>query len=232
LSGEPEGTVIALESGDNQIARFAPGERNSFDTAELLRALREPSVSLWELLQAVQSSYYLATEKRQTPYLYGFLSNPLWLRRTTPVAPAQADVAAEAWPDLSNSESPDLMDASRASSRTRPSPPASGGERRSCAGEERRRCQREARNRLRRQLKSRLAPFSKTREKVFRDSGRKQHPYTYGGVVWWLRPAAGVVAPRLGTLQSGSSNTEVDQGFAQGGQFRGATATLSKWTIC
>ena len=84
---QPEGTLIAYASAHNQIAGFSTGERNSVYTAALLAELRHPLGSLKEMLEKAQSRVYQATVGKQTPYLYGFLSGPVYFgARPSPAA--------------------------------------------------------------------------------------------------------------------------------------------------
>jgi hypothetical protein len=86
VSGKPEGTVIAFASAHLQPAGFAPGNRNSDYTQELLAALRQPRLpDLEALFMQVRARVYERTNKKQTPYLYGFLSGPVYLSGAAPV---------------------------------------------------------------------------------------------------------------------------------------------------
>ncbi len=78
MDGKPEGTLIAYASAHNQVARY-DGSRNSFYTSELLPQLREPGVDLKAVFERVQNRVFERTSHQQTPYLYGFLSGPLYL---------------------------------------------------------------------------------------------------------------------------------------------------------
>jgi hypothetical protein len=79
MNGKPEGTIIAYASGHNQVALYNSGQRNSFYTAELLSTLGQPGTELKGMLEGVQYRVYEKTGQKQTPYLYGFLSGPLYL---------------------------------------------------------------------------------------------------------------------------------------------------------
>jgi formylglycine-generating enzyme required for sulfatase activity len=99
IGGQPEGTLIAYASAHNQVARFSDGARNSAYTAELLAELRQPGASLKEMLEAAQGRVFRATAGKQTPYLYGFLSGPLYLAGKPGVAarvPA-ANLCGDGW---------------------------------------------------------------------------------------------------------------------------------------
>ncbi len=102
LKGNAEGTMIAFASAHNQIARFDNKARNSFYTAALLESLRQPG-DLKGLLETVQRKVFERTGRQQIPYLYGFLSGPVYLggepRRGLVSSPAAltADAATEAW---------------------------------------------------------------------------------------------------------------------------------------
>jgi hypothetical protein len=78
MDGKPEGTLIAYASAHNQVARY-DGSRNSFYTSELLAEMRQPGADLKAIFERVQNRVYERTGHQQTPYLYGFLSGPLYL---------------------------------------------------------------------------------------------------------------------------------------------------------
>jgi len=98
ISGKAEGTLIAFASADNQVARYETGQRNSFYTAELLTALNQSPGDLKTLLEQVQQRVFLKTQRQQTPYLYGFLSAPLFLGAAPPLPiPPADDLERQAW---------------------------------------------------------------------------------------------------------------------------------------
>ena len=112
IEGRPEGTLIAFASAHKQGALFDASERNSLYTKRLLAALKSPNGDLRGLLQEVQSQVYQDTKHQQTPYLYGFLSGPLYLtgaeRSNNTVA--KFDAAAEAWALVRDSKIPEDFD--------------------------------------------------------------------------------------------------------------------------
>jgi len=79
VEGRLEGTVIAFASAHKQDSYFDARDRNSLYTKRLLRALNDPSGDMELLLKGVQREVYQDTAHRQTPYLYAFLSGPLYL---------------------------------------------------------------------------------------------------------------------------------------------------------
>jgi hypothetical protein len=88
VAGRPEGTIIAFASAHLQPAGFTPGRRNSDYTQELLAALRQPRLpDLEALLMDVRGRVFERTNRTQTPYLYGFLSGPLYLAGAPAVLP-------------------------------------------------------------------------------------------------------------------------------------------------
>jgi len=111
IEGRPEGTLIAFASAHKQGALFDARERNSLYTKRLLAALQTPGTDLRGLLEGVQRDVYRDTQHQQTPYLYGFLSGPLYLAGAprNDVAP-KVDAAAEAWSLIRNSRNPDDFD--------------------------------------------------------------------------------------------------------------------------
>ncbi len=116
MNGKSEGTIIAYASGHNQVARYETGERNSFYTAELLAALRQPGDHLKGLFEQVQSRVFERTKEKQTPYLYGFLSGPVYLggepvaKVEAPVAAPAVDLAAESWRLIQDSKDPAVFE--------------------------------------------------------------------------------------------------------------------------
>jgi hypothetical protein len=86
MDGKPEGTLIAYASAHNQVARY-DGSRNSFYTSELLAEMRQPGADLKGIFERVQNRVYERTGHQQTPYLYGFLSGPLYLVGVAAPAP-------------------------------------------------------------------------------------------------------------------------------------------------
>lgn len=86
MEGKPEGTLIAYASAHNQVARY-DGSRNSFYTSELLTQLRQPTADLKAIFERVQNRVYERTDHAQTPYLYGFLSGPVYLAGVVAPAP-------------------------------------------------------------------------------------------------------------------------------------------------
>jgi uncharacterized caspase-like protein len=86
MDGKPEGTLIAYASAHNQVARY-DGSRNSFYTSELLAEMRQPGADLKGIFERVQNRVYERTGHQQTPYLYGFLSGPLYLVGSAAPAP-------------------------------------------------------------------------------------------------------------------------------------------------
>jgi len=89
------GTLIAFASAHKQDALFDASRRNSLYTGQLLAVLRQPGEELKGLLEDVQRRVYQETNHRQTPYLYGFLSGPLYLAGGPPAAAPGRDLAAE-----------------------------------------------------------------------------------------------------------------------------------------
>ncbi len=117
MSAKPEGTIIAYASGHNQVARFETGERNSYYTAELVAALRQPGDDLEGLFKQVRGRVFERTGQRQTPYLYGFLSGPVYLageppaaRIEAPVRTPRVDPAVEAWNGIKDSKDPAVFE--------------------------------------------------------------------------------------------------------------------------
>ena len=109
IEGKPEGTLIAFASAHKQDAMFDASRRNSLYTGRLLTALNRPDSDLKGLLETVQRQVYQDTAHTQTPYLYGFLSGPLFLAgapvlRDDP-AP-KVDAASETWSLIRNSQNP------------------------------------------------------------------------------------------------------------------------------
>src|SRR5262249_4839124 len=108
MEAKPEGTLIAYASAHYQAARFRSSDRNSFYTSELLTALRLPMTDLKSAFEQVQRQVYEQTNHTQTPYLYGFLSGPLYLNGV-PVESSQLarvpaiDLCAEAWAEVKDS---------------------------------------------------------------------------------------------------------------------------------
>jgi TPR repeat protein len=79
-SGRPEGTLVAFGSAHNQVSRFVPGERNSVYTGAVLRTVAaRPDRDLKSLLEDVQILVFSESNHEQVPYLYGFLSNVVYL---------------------------------------------------------------------------------------------------------------------------------------------------------
>jgi formylglycine-generating enzyme required for sulfatase activity len=123
IEGRPEGTLIAFASAHKQDALFDARQRNSLYTGRLLAALKSPDADFKGLLEGVQRQVYEDTRHQQTPYLYGFLSGPLYLASlnagvasgsasrgdVTPVTP-RLDAAAEAWALLRDSKTPEDFD--------------------------------------------------------------------------------------------------------------------------
>ena len=116
IEGRPEGTLIAFASAHKQDALFDARQRNSLYTGRLLSALKGPDADFKALLEGVQRQVYEDTRHQQTPYLYGFLSGPLYLASLsaprgdiTPATP-KLDAAAEAWALLRDSKTPEDFD--------------------------------------------------------------------------------------------------------------------------
>jgi formylglycine-generating enzyme required for sulfatase activity len=109
IEGRPEGTLIAFASAHKQDALFDARQRNSLYTGRLLSALKSPDADFKGLLEGVQRQVYEDTRHQQTPYLYGFLSGPLYLASLSapPLATAKLDAAAEAWALLRDSKTPE-----------------------------------------------------------------------------------------------------------------------------
>jgi tetratricopeptide (TPR) repeat protein len=103
MDGKPEGTLIAYASAHNQVARYIAQDRNSLYTAELLPILRRSQTDLRAVFEQVQRQVFERTGHQQTPYLYGFLSAPLYLNgeptvpRATPPPAETTSLDAEAW---------------------------------------------------------------------------------------------------------------------------------------
>jgi hypothetical protein len=99
MEGKPEGTFIAYASAHNQASRFQNWQRNSFYTAELLDALRTSNGDLKSLFEQVQLRVYHRTNGTQRPYVYGFLSAPVYLGpmpvSATAAFPSRPAVSAE-----------------------------------------------------------------------------------------------------------------------------------------
>jgi TPR repeat protein len=115
LSGKAEGTLIAFASADNQVARYETGQRNSFYTAELVSALNRNPGDLKTLLEQVQQRVFTKTGRQQTPYLYGFLSAPLYLGAEPPPAEhASLDLDMERYQAVKDSRDPAQLEAAAA----------------------------------------------------------------------------------------------------------------------
>jgi uncharacterized caspase-like protein len=111
IEGRPEGTLIAFASAHKQDALFDARERNSLYTRRLLAALANPTGDLRGVLQDVQSEVYRDTGHQQTPYLYGFLSGPLYLAGAPRNdATPGLDAAAETWALMRDSRNPEDFD--------------------------------------------------------------------------------------------------------------------------
>jgi len=95
MEGKPEGTFIAYASAHNQASRFQNGQRNSFYTAELLDALKNPDQDLESLFKQVQLRVYQRTDGVQRPYVYGFLSAPVYLGAVPVLSSTRPSVAPE-----------------------------------------------------------------------------------------------------------------------------------------
>jgi len=108
IEGRPEGTLIAFASAHKQGALFDARERNSLYTKRLLAALASPGMDLRGLLEGVQGEVYRDTQHQQTPYLYGFLSGPLYLAGAprTDAGP-KPDAATDTWNFIRDSRDPD-----------------------------------------------------------------------------------------------------------------------------
>ncbi len=112
MDGKPEGTLIAYASAHNQVARY-DGSRNSFYTSELLPELRQPGADLKSVFERVQNRVYQRTSHQQTPYLYGFLSGPLYLSGAPASNNAPPDVSRPSLGDDPAREAWDLAKSSR-----------------------------------------------------------------------------------------------------------------------
>ena len=88
IDARPEGTLIAYASAHNQTAQYRSGDRNSYYTAELIAALRTGGLDLKAMLEVAQHRVYERTNERQIPYLYGFLSAPVYLNGMIPIGTA------------------------------------------------------------------------------------------------------------------------------------------------
>jgi TPR repeat protein len=87
----PEGTLVAYASADQQGSGFHTDRRNSDYTEQLLKSLRSPQLpDIKSVFEQVQIQVYEASNKSQTPYIYGFLSGPLYLGN--PPAPVEVAV--------------------------------------------------------------------------------------------------------------------------------------------
>jgi Caspase domain len=108
MQGSSEGTIIAYASEDGHPARFDPKDRNSFYTKALLVQLTQSGAHLKEALERTQLRVYEETERTQRPYLYAFLSGPVYLGGSAPPPPAaaQADPCPDAWKMVRDSSNP------------------------------------------------------------------------------------------------------------------------------
>ena len=79
MTGKPEGTLIAFGSAHGQPSKYDEGARNSYYTREFLDALKKPTDDVESILEQVQRAVYDRSSHQQSPYLYGFLANPLYL---------------------------------------------------------------------------------------------------------------------------------------------------------
>jgi TonB family protein len=106
-----EGTVIAFASAHKQDSFFDARDRNSLYTKRLLAALNSPDADLKGLLEGVQLQVYRDTARRQTPFLYAFLSGPLYLAGTPRnAAPPKPDAAQETWDLIRDSRNPEVFE--------------------------------------------------------------------------------------------------------------------------
>jgi formylglycine-generating enzyme required for sulfatase activity len=109
VEGRLEGTVIAFASAHKQDSFFDARDRNSLYTKRLLAALNSPDSDLEGLLKGVQRDVYRDTAHRQTPFLYAFLSGPLYLTGA-PHNDVVAKPDIEAWKAIANSAAPEDFD--------------------------------------------------------------------------------------------------------------------------
>jgi TPR repeat protein len=114
----PEGTLVAYASADQQGSGFHTDRRNSDYTEQLLKSLRAPQLpDIKSVFEQVQIQVYEASNKSQTPYIYGFLSGPLYLGNAPPAetatrpAPAETiDLDLERYTAVKESRDPDQLE--------------------------------------------------------------------------------------------------------------------------
>jgi hypothetical protein len=118
MRGNPEGTIIAYASDDGQPARYDPADRNSFYTKALKLELAVPGVGLKDALERTQLAVYLDTGKVQRPYLYGFLTGPVFLSGPQSNTP-------EPTPEARQPGKPPAIDAGQPATQEQAEPPRS-----------------------------------------------------------------------------------------------------------
>ena len=114
----PEGTLVAYASADQQGSGFHTDRRNSDYTEQLLKSLRAPQLpDIKSVFEQVQIQVYEASNKSQTPYIYGFLSGPLYLGNAPPAetvvrqAPSDTiDLDLERYTAVKESRDPDQLE--------------------------------------------------------------------------------------------------------------------------
>jgi len=111
----PEGTLVAYASADQQGSGFHTDRRNSDYTELLLKSLKQTQLpDIKALFEQVQIQLYEASNKTQTPYLYGFLSGPLYLGKppseTRPIANEAIDLDLERYTAVKESRDPDQLE--------------------------------------------------------------------------------------------------------------------------
>ncbi len=106
MRGQPEGTVIAFASDDGQPARYDPADRNSFYTKALRSQLAQPGVHLKEALERTQLQVFQDTRRTQRPYLYGFLTGPVFLSGAVASVPKPSNLCGDAWAMVKDGRDP------------------------------------------------------------------------------------------------------------------------------
>jgi peroxiredoxin len=97
---EGVGTLIAFAAAEGQKASDNPGQANGLFTMHLLEALRTPGLPLRDLFFQVQENVYIASQKRQFPYVYAGVVGNFYFRPDPRSSPPGAPVVGESSQDL------------------------------------------------------------------------------------------------------------------------------------